>query len=63
MKIPVTSINKISNPKKHLKKSVFKPLLKVNFKNSNGFEDSAAWIVQDLDKWNETLKKLTFKEL
>ncbi|MHA2184498.1 MAG: hypothetical protein ACXAAI_05795 [Promethearchaeota archaeon] len=63
LKILVTSISKISNPKRHLKKSVFKPLLKVNFKNSNGFEDSAAWFVRDLDKWNATLKKLTSKEI
>lgn len=63
LKIPVTSISKISNPTKHLKKSVLKPLLKVNFKNNDGFEDSAAWIVRDLDKWNDILKKLTSKEI
>jgi hypothetical protein len=59
LKIPIPSIHKISNPKKHLKKSVFKPLLKVNFKNENGLDDSAAWFVRDLDKWNNFLKKLT----
>ncbi|MHA1987138.1 MAG: hypothetical protein ACW98D_10900 [Promethearchaeota archaeon] len=59
--IPVKSIMKITNPKSHLHKSVFKPLLKVIFKNEKGNNDSAAWFVQDLKKWNEILNDLILK--
>ncbi|MHA1912885.1 MAG: hypothetical protein ACW986_06675 [Promethearchaeota archaeon] len=58
MKIPISSIKKISNPKTHLKKSVFQSLLKINFQNENGLADSAAWYVRNLYKWNEVLNKL-----
>lgn len=56
--IPVKSIIKITNPKSHMHRSVFKPLLKVTFKNEKGESDSAAWYVRNLDKWNEVLNNL-----
>jgi hypothetical protein len=56
--IPIRSILEITNPKSHLHRSVFKPLLKVVFNNENGEADSAAWYVRELDKWNDTLKEL-----
>jgi len=59
--ISVKSITKITNPKSHLHKSVFRPLLKVMFKNEKGNNDSAAWFVQDLNKWNEILNDLILK--
>ena len=59
--IPAKSITKISNPKSHMHKSVVKPLLKVLFKNEKGNDDSAAWFVQDLSKWNEILNYLILK--
>ena len=59
--IPVKSITKISNPKSHMHKSVFKPLLKVIFKNEKGNDDSAAWLVHDLNRWNEILNDLILK--
>ena len=59
--IPVKSITKISNPKSQMHKSVFKPLLKVLFKNEKGNDDSAAWFVQDLSKWTEILNYLILK--
>ncbi len=59
--IPVKSITKITNPKSHMHKSVFKPLLKVIFKNEKGNYDSAAWLVHDLNRWNEILNDLILK--
>ncbi len=60
--ILVKSITKIINPKSHIHKSVFRPLLKVIFKNEEGNNDSAAWFVQDLNKWNEILNELILKD-
>ncbi|MHA2180581.1 MAG: hypothetical protein ACXAAH_04065 [Promethearchaeota archaeon] len=62
MIIPVKSITEITNPKSHLNKSVFKPLLQVIFKNAKGNNDSAAWFVQDLNKWNKKLNGLLLKK-
>ena len=59
--IPVKSITKITNPKSHMHKSAFKPLLKVIVKNETGNDDSAAWFVQDLNKWNEILNGFILK--
>ncbi|MFW9897164.1 MAG: hypothetical protein ACFFD7_15275 [Candidatus Thorarchaeota archaeon] len=61
--IPVKSIIKIENPKPHLHRSVFKPLLKVNFKNEKGNDDSAAWFVSSLDKWKENFENIIPKEV
>jgi len=61
LSIPLKSITKITNPKSHLHKSVFRPLLKVIFNNEKGDKDSAAWHVQDLVKWNEILNGLILK--
>ncbi len=59
--IPVKSITKITNPRSHMHKSVFKPLLKVIFKNEKRNYDSAAWLVHDLNRWNEILNDLILK--
>lgn len=59
--IPVKFIMKIINPKSHMHKSVFRPLLKVIFTNETGNNDSAAWFVQDLNEWNEILNGLILK--
>ncbi|MHA2035336.1 MAG: hypothetical protein ACW972_00870 [Promethearchaeota archaeon] len=59
--IPVKSITKITNPKSHMHRSVFRPLLKVIFKNEKGENDSAAWFVQDLNTWNDILNSLILK--
>ncbi|MFX1389489.1 MAG: hypothetical protein ACFE9Z_05430 [Promethearchaeota archaeon] len=59
--IPINSIIEISNPKSHMHRSIFKPLLKIKFKNENGEIDSAAWFVRNLEDWNNTLKKLISK--
>jgi hypothetical protein len=56
--IPVKSIVEIKNPKSHLHRSVFRPLLKIIFKNDSGETDSVAWFVRNLDKWNDILNEL-----
>jgi len=58
VQIPIKSITKISNPKSHMHKTALQPLLKVWFKNESGEEDSAAWWVHELDKWNNVLNRL-----
>jgi len=56
--ILVRNIIEISNPKSHMHRSVFRPLLKIVFKNERGESDSAAWYVRELDKWNQILNEL-----
>jgi len=56
--IPVRIITEISNPKSHMHRSINRPLLKIDFKNEQGESDSAAWYVQELDKWNQSLNQL-----
>jgi hypothetical protein len=58
LRIPKHMIKLVENPppKWHLKKSKGRPLLKIHFTNEQGIEDSAAWIVPELEDW---LKKLS----
>jgi len=56
--ILVKSIIEITTPKSHMHRSVFKPLLKLVFKNEQGETDSAAWYVRELDKWNQVLNEM-----
>ena len=58
LEIPINKILKITSPRSHLKKSKFKPLLKVHFLNKENENDSAAWLVRDLDKWVEKIQIL-----
>lgn len=51
LEIPIKSIIEVTTPKSHLKKTVFRPLLKITFQNKENENDSAAWWVKDLDKW------------
>lgn len=61
--IPVKSIIKIENPKSDLHRSVFRSLLKVSFKSGDGKDDSAAWFVRTLNKWNEILENIIPKRV
>ena len=56
--ILVKSIIEITTPKSHMHRSVFKPLLKLVFKNEQGETDSAAWYIRELDKWNQVLNEM-----
>jgi len=48
--IPIKSILEITNPKSHMHRSAFRPLLKISFKNENGDFDSVAWYVRHLNQ-------------
>ncbi|MDX1797016.1 MAG: hypothetical protein R3255_00060 [Candidatus Lokiarchaeia archaeon] len=60
--ISIKSIIEVLNPKSHMQRSVFRPLLKIVFTNDNGVVDSAAWYVRKLDDWNKALNKLILKD-
>ncbi len=60
LRIPKHMIKSVENPapKWFLKKTKNRPLLKVLFTNEQGQEDSAAWIVPELDHWIQKLSGL-----
>ena len=58
LQILSSSIIKVEITKSFLHKTVFRKLLKVNFRNENGEEDAAAWWVTSLDNWIEELEKV-----
>jgi hypothetical protein len=60
LRIPKHMIKSVENPapRWHLKKTKNRPLLKVHFTNEQGQEDSAAWIVPELDHWIQILSEL-----
>ncbi len=56
--ILVRNIIEISNPKSHMHRSAFRPLLNIVSVNEQGEFDSAAWYVRELDNRNQILKEL-----
>jgi len=58
LEIPINKILKITSPRSHLKKSKFKPLLKIHFQNNQNKNDSAAWLIRNLDKWVKNIQIL-----
>jgi hypothetical protein len=58
LEIKIDSIQDIDIVRSFLGKSKFRDLLKVEFINLDGENDSAAWWVIDLNKWIEEIKKL-----
>jgi hypothetical protein len=59
VQIPVSAIAGVETTRTHLGKSKGQPLLKVKFKNRKGEDDSAAWLVSDLQEWKHELQKIT----
>jgi hypothetical protein len=59
LKVPRHLISNVENPppKWHLKKTKNRPLLKIHFTNEQGYEDSAAWIVPELEQWISSLNR------
>ena len=55
--IPVDSIFEVSTPRSFLGKSKMSPLLRVDFRKPDGGEDSAAWMVGELDRWVDELRR------
>ena len=54
--IPLKNIKKVTLPVSHLGKTVFRPLLCVEF-SSDGLDDSIAWAVPDPEKWKEAIEE------
>ncbi|MFX0074587.1 MAG: hypothetical protein ACFE96_04050 [Candidatus Hermodarchaeota archaeon] len=63
LQIPVSEILRVDSTKSFLRKSVFRKLLKVVFRNENGEEDAAAWWVSSLEDWIEEIAKINLKNL
>ena len=57
LSIPRRQIIEVSTARSHLGKSVFRPLLKVRFRQQDGAEDAVAWLVGDLESWLAALRQ------
>ncbi len=55
LRIPLSRILSVENPRSFLGKRVFKPLVKVTYLGSNGSKDSSAWHVKDPDGFSSSL--------
>jgi len=62
LQIPISSIQRVETPKKHLGKTKFRSLLKVIFENDKRETDSAAWLINHLQQWKESIENLIDKE-
>jgi hypothetical protein len=58
LEIKTSDIKSIENPQSFLSKSKFRDLLRINFINEIKENDAAAWLISDLDSWNQEIKKL-----
>ncbi|MGM0440915.1 MAG: hypothetical protein ACQEQC_00620 [Elusimicrobiota bacterium] len=59
--IPISRIVQVDTVRSHLKKTKFKPLLKITFTDADGMRDSAAWLVNNTQEWLDGIKKLSGK--
>lgn len=55
-RIPRKAIESLETPSWYLGKSVFRPLIKINFRRDDGTRDSMAWFVVNLDVVKRTLE-------
>lgn len=56
--IPLRTVRKVETPRSFLGKSVFRPLLKIDYMTDKGDTDSAAWHVRDLKNFIKGLRSL-----
>lgn len=56
-RIPRSAIESLETPSWYLGKSVFRPLLKINFRRDDGTHDSMAWFVPDIQKVKQILER------
>jgi len=61
LSIPVSQISKVKLKRSHLGKTVFRPLLYVEFSSSTG-DDSIAWAVQNPGKWKDAIERILMKD-
>ncbi len=59
--IPISNLRSAETVKSFLGKTVYTPLLKVNFKNEHNDSDSIAWLVKNLHQWAKTINDLIKK--
>jgi len=57
LSIPIRAIEGIETPESFLGKTMFRPLLQVNFENEAGEPDAAAWLVRDLRAWRDAIER------
>lgn len=55
-RIPLAAIDSLETPTAFLGKTMFRPLLRVNFKNDAGQMDAMAWLVPDLEGTMRTIE-------
>ena len=55
--MPFSKIVSVKTPKSFLGKSIFRPLLEVEFISETGVTDSMAWYVPDLEQWKQSIEK------
>ena len=58
LQIPIEKITRVETARSHLGKTVGRTLLRIEFENSEGRRDSAAWLVRDLTKATNVLSGL-----
>ncbi|MFO8182745.1 MAG: hypothetical protein R6U39_01095 [Candidatus Aegiribacteria sp.] len=56
-RIPLDSVTALKTPTSFLGRSKGRRLLQVDFTSFDGQEDSAAWLVEDPDRWDEMVRK------
>ena len=56
---PLKNIREVDTVKSFLGKTQFRQLLHISFINDNGKEDSAAWLIKDLDVWLNRIEQAT----
>jgi len=61
-KVRTAGITAVETPRSYMGRSRLKPLLKVVFTNERGQADSAAWLVKDLEAWQDALKSVATME-
>jgi len=57
LSIPIRAISGIETPESFLGRTVFRPLLQVDFENEAGEADAAAWLVRDLRAWRDAIER------
>ncbi len=55
---PLKNIRKVDTVKSFLGKTQFRHLLRISFINDKGEEDSAAWLVKNLEVWTNRIEQI-----
>lgn len=57
LSIPIRAISAVDTPQSFLGKTMFRPLLQIDFENEAGELDAAAWLVRDLHAWRNAIEQ------